>query len=253
MADETDTNAAIWKSEEVARSFAAQAEQREQERREQLTLLARLLPFDATDTFTFMDLGAGTGAASRAVLAEYPKAQAILGEYSPQMAAQGERLMQPFAGRFRYVELDMLASGWPAVVPSVLDAVVSALSIHHLPDERKRATFVEIFAHLKPGGWYLNYDPIRAPDEALEAIWQRVNDRYDPRAPWTREHRTPQEQARYENHVRYMIPLEPQLAWLREAGFQTIDVFWKRLDWVIYGGAKPRAASVPEMTERWQR
>jgi hypothetical protein len=33
-----------------------------------------------------------------------------------------------------------------------------------------------------------------------------------------------------------MIPLEPQLSWLREAGFKDIDVFWKRLDWVIYGG-----------------
>jgi hypothetical protein len=36
-----------------------------------------------------------------------------------------------------------------------------------------------------------------------------------------------------------MIPLEPQVAWLREAGFVDVDVYWKRLDWVIYGGRVP--------------
>ena len=74
---------------------------------------------------------------------------------------------------------------------------------------------------------------------AIEATWERVNDRYDAQGPFKRTNRTPQEQARYENHVRYIIPLEPQLEWLRQAGFVDIDVFWKRLDWVIYGGRNP--------------
>jgi tRNA (cmo5U34)-methyltransferase len=239
MADQVDTNAALWKSDEVAQAFAAAAATRERERAEQLRLVARLLPFDVSDTFTVLDLGAGTGAASRAVLAEYPNAQAILAEYSPQMAAEGEKVLGAYAGRYRYVEFDMLSSDWPAAVPQPLDAVISALSIHHLPDPRKRTIFGEICERLKPGGWYVNYDPVRAPDNTLESIWERVNDRYDPEAPYKRTHRTPLEQARHENHVRYMIPLEPQLEWLREAGFVDIDVFWKRLDWVIYGGRKP--------------
>jgi tRNA (cmo5U34)-methyltransferase len=241
MTDPADTNAAIWKSEETARSFAVQSEQRERERREQFALLARLLPFEPRDAFTFLDLGAGTGAASRGVLAEYPVAHAILAEYSPQMMAEGRRVMSAYSGRYRYVELDMLAPEWPAAVRADLHAIVSAQSIHHLPDERKQATFGRVFDHLRPGGWFLNYDPIRAPDAEIEAVWERVNDRYTPGAAYQRAHRGPEEQARYENHVRYMIPLEPQLAWLRAAGFTTVDVFWKRLDWVIYGGQKPVA------------
>jgi tRNA (cmo5U34)-methyltransferase len=241
VTDPVDTNAQIWKSEQMARTFAAQSVERERERRDQLILLARLLPFAPSDAFVFLDLGAGTGAASRAVLNEYPRATALLGEYSPQMTAEGERQMADYAGRYRYVEFDMLSGEWPTAVGASLDAIVSTLSIHHLPDARKRTIFAEIYAHLRPGGWYLNFDPIRAPDVALEAVWERVNDRYDPEAPYKRTHRTPEEQARYENHVRYMIPLEPQLAWLREAGFVTTDVFWKRLDWVIYGGSKTHA------------
>jgi|SRR5579859_7424066 len=240
MVGQADTNAALWKSEEVVKSFAAQAEQRERERADQLTLVARLLPFGRDDAFTFLDLGAGTGAAARAVLAEYPSATAILADFSTQMMAEGEHHLAPYTGRYRYVEFDMLSSDWPAEIPVPLDAVVSALSIHHLPDARKQTIFAEIRQRLKPNGWYINYDPIRAPDAAIEAHWERVNDRYDPQAPYKRTHRSELEQARYENHVRYMIPLEPQLQWLREAGFADIDVFWKRLDWVIYGGRNPQ-------------
>ncbi len=239
MTDQADTNAAIWKSESVARNFAEQSAQRERERAEQLTFVARLLPFAREDAFAFVDLGAGTGAASRAVLNEYPNASALLAEFSPQMAAEGEKAMEPYAGRYRYVEFDLNSSEWPADIPARLDAVISALSIHHLPDPRKRAIFREIHDRLRPGGWYVNYDPIRGTAESLEAVWERVNDRYGQTGPFRPDaRRTPEEQARWENHVRYMIPLAPQLEWLAEAGFQDVDVFWKRLDWVIYGGGR---------------
>jgi tRNA (cmo5U34)-methyltransferase len=238
MAEPGDTNAAIWKDEAIVKTFAAQAQQRERERGDQLTFVGRLLPFGPQDAFTFLDLGAGTGAAARAVLADYPNASAILADFSTQMMAEGEHALARYAGRYRYVEFDLNSAEWPAL-PGLLDAVVSALSIHHLPDARKRSIFREIRERLKPGGWYINYDPVRAADPTMEAIWERVNDRYDPQGPAKRAHRTPREHARYENHVRYMIPLEPQLEWLREAGFEQIDVFWKRLDWVIYGGRNP--------------
>jgi tRNA (cmo5U34)-methyltransferase len=238
VTDQTDTNADIWKSEAIAKSFAAQSAQRERERAEQLTFVARLLPFKPDEAFTFIDLGAGTGAAARAVLAEYPAATGILAEYSPQMTAEGRRQLTDYEGRYRYVEFDMLDATWPNDVP-LLDAAISALSVHHLPDARKAALFAEIRAHLRTDGWYVNYDPVSAPDDALERIWERVNDRYDTNGPFKRAHRTPEEQARFENHVRYIIPLQPQLDWLRAAGFVDVDVYWKRLDWVIYGGRNP--------------
>jgi len=238
-ADDVDTNAAIWKSEAVVKSLVAQGAERERQRAEQLTLMARLLGFERDAGFTFLDLGAGTGAATRAVLAEYPNASAVLAEYSPPMMAEGAQLLAEYADRFRYVEFDLLSSDWPSAIPVPLDAAVSALSVHHLPDARKQSIFREIRERLRPGAWYLNFDPVRAPDASIEAIWQRVNDRYDPEAPAKRANRTPQEQARYENHVRYMLPLEPQVAWLRAAGFVDVDVFWKRLDWAIYGGRTP--------------
>src|SRR5215207_3034147 len=125
-ADETDTNAAIWKSADVAKGFAELSQQRERQRAEQLTLVARLLGFEPRASFNFLDLGAGTGAAARAVLDEYPNASALLADYSEQMMAEGDRAMAAYAGRYRYVEFDMLAGHWPDDLPLPLDAAVSA-------------------------------------------------------------------------------------------------------------------------------
>jgi SAM-dependent methyltransferase len=239
MDQSTDTNEAIWKSEEGVRYWTAKTAEREQKRATQWRFMGELLPFGEQDAFTFLDLGAGTGAAARGLLELYPRSTAILTDFSSQMMGEGEREMQQFAGRFQYVEFDMSASNWPAAIPATLDAIVTSMCIHHLPDHRKQGLFAEILERLAPGGWYVNYDPVSSPDHVVEATWERVNDRDDPEAAGKRLHRTPQEQSRYDNHVRYVIPLDQQLDYLRSAGFQGVDVYWKHLENVIYAGCRP--------------
>jgi tRNA (cmo5U34)-methyltransferase len=239
--DSTDTNASIWQSAEGVQAWAAEAQIAERNRVAHRQFMSDLLPFGKDEPFTFLDLGAGTGAASRAILDAHPRGTAILADFSAEMMRVGEREMERFAGRYRYVEFDMSAGGeWPAAIPTALDAVVTSRCIHHLPDERKQGLFAEILDHLVPGGWYLNYDPVTTTDPVVEATWQRVNDRRNPEAAAKRQHRTPSEQAHWENHVRYIIPLSQQLEYLRSAGFEGIDVYWKQLDNVIYGGRRPR-------------
>jgi len=132
MDQSTDTNAAIWKSEEGVQYWTAKSDEREQKRAAQWLLMGELLPFDEQDAFTFLDLGAGTGAAARGILELYPRSTAILTDFSSQMMDEGEREMQPFAGRFRYVEFDMSTSSWPAAIPATIDAV-GDLDVHPPP------------------------------------------------------------------------------------------------------------------------
>ncbi|HEX5291279.1 MAG TPA: class I SAM-dependent methyltransferase [Streptosporangiaceae bacterium] len=239
MSEPADTNAELWQSQDVVAAWAADAARRERSRTAPLEFLAGLLPFGEQDAFTFLDLGAGTGAASRTILARYPRSTALLADFSAAMMSAGERELRAFTGRYRYVEFDMSSGEWPAAIPAALNAVVTSMCVHHLPDERKRGLFREILGHLVPGGWYLNFDPVRAPDPAVEAAWTRVADQRDPEAAARRRHRTPQEQARWDNHVRYLAPLNTQLGYLRSAGFAGIDVYWKNLENVIYGGCRP--------------
>ena len=244
MDDQADGNAAIWQSAEAVEAWAAEAGRQERNRIAHRRFMAVLLPFGEQEAFTFLDLGAGTGAAARTILDLYPHSTAILADFSAEMMRVGEREMQPFAGRYRYVEFDMSAAGaWPAEMPAALDAVVTSMCVHHLPDDRKQSLFTEIFARLAPGGWYLNYDPVRAEDPVVEVTWQRVSDHDDPEAAARRQHRTPVDQARWDNHVRYIIPLGRQLDYLRSAGFDGIDVYWKQLENVIYGGRRPAVGS----------
>lgn len=237
--NEADTNEAIWKSEEQVRRWVTSGGgAQEHKRAAQWRLMGELLPVGDDEAFTFADLGAGTGGAARAILDLYPNSQAVLGEYSPQMMAEGEKAMAPYAGRYRYVEFDLLSTSWPEAIPGDLPAVVTSQCVHHLPDERKSALFAEIHAHLAPGGWYLNFDPVQSKDEAVTAAWTRANDREDPETAEKARHRAPDELLRHQNHVRYIAPLERQLGFLRDAGFTAIDVYWKRCDLVVFGGRR---------------
>jgi tRNA (cmo5U34)-methyltransferase len=235
-----DTNADIWHSGEAVEAWAAEAQAQEWNRAAHRRFIATLLPFGPREEFTFLDLGAGTGAASRTILDLHSGSTAVLADYSAEMMRVAEREMQSYAGRYRYVEFDMAAGGeWPSAIPAALDAVVTSMCVHHLPDERKQGLFAEIFDRLAPGGWYFNYDPVRAEDPVVEATWQRVSDQENPEAASRRRHRTPLDQARWDNHVRYIIPIGPQLEYLRSAGFDGVDVYWKHLENVIYGGRRP--------------
>src|SRR5437763_1716083 len=180
MGEPADTNAAIWKSAEAVEAWTEEAERQERSRQSHRRFMAVLLPFAEQDEFTFLDLGAGPGAASRVILDLYPRSTAVLADFSAEMMRASEREMERFAGRYRYVQFDMSGGGeWPAAIPAALGAVVTSMCVHHLPDERKQSLFAEIFDHLAPGGWYLNYDPVRAEDPLVEATGQRVAVHHD--------------------------------------------------------------------------
>ena len=147
----TGTNAALWKSEKFVESWAAWAVGRGRSNAVQWRLMGELLPFGEGEALTFLDLGAGTGSAAREILELYRRSTAVLADFFLRMMGGGEAQLQAFAGRFRCVAFDMLLGGWPTAIPAVLDAVVTSMCIHHMPDHRERGLFAEIFERLVPG------------------------------------------------------------------------------------------------------
>ena len=238
MSANVDNNAAIWQSDQGVADYVSKQEAREQKRRAQWLLMGQILPYGDDEAFTFLDIGAGTGPAARAILDLFPASTAILADFSDQMMDEAKKVMAPYEGRYRFVSFDMTKGIWPDDIPSDLEAVVTSQCVHHIDDERKQALFSEIFDHLRHGGWYVNFDPVNTEDPIVDAAWQRANVRIDPEEAEKEMHRTPEQHRRYENHVRYMIPLEPQLDMLRQAGYQGIDIYFKHLDYVVYGGCK---------------
>ena len=128
----------------------------------------RLLP-EATDHV--LDLGAGTGLLSAFVRRRFPESHLHLIDSSEAMLAQARQ-------RFRRDQKTSfeLADYTRAITPMrQYDAVVSALSIHHLEDADKRSLFATILGALQPDGVFLNADQILQPtpelEEAAKAEW----------------------------------------------------------------------------------
>ncbi|HLG73496.1 MAG TPA: class I SAM-dependent methyltransferase [Chloroflexota bacterium] len=174
--------------------------------------MVALLPVAHDAVFEFMDLGAGAGAVSASVMRAFPNARAILADMSaPMMQAGGEQL-QPFEGRYRYVELDMNADIWPAELGGPFQAVVSARAIHHLTNERKLNVFKHAFDALAPGGVFVNWDMYR--DLAKEKA--------DPS----------------NEHNRTAGSMDEQMVLLREAGFQDVTCRLEERRRAIFFGKK---------------
>jgi SAM-dependent methyltransferase len=147
MLEPPDTNASIWKSDAVVEGWVSETEERERTRLAQWRLMGELLPFSAEQEFTFLDLGAGTGSAAKAILDLYPQSTGVLADYSTQMIEQGGQALADFAGRFRYVSFDMLAEPWPGTIP---DPVGRRCHVPvDLPPAR-RAQTDDLQGHLRP-------------------------------------------------------------------------------------------------------
>jgi cyclopropane fatty-acyl-phospholipid synthase-like methyltransferase len=121
------------------------------------------LPPDAA--FRFLDLGAGAGAVSASLMSRFPHATGLLADMSAAMMERGESMLEPYAGRYRYVEYDMNLDAWPVELAGPFEAVVSARAIHHLTAVRKAALFARVRDALATGGVFINWDNMRDASE----------------------------------------------------------------------------------------
>jgi tRNA (cmo5U34)-methyltransferase len=203
----------------------------DQDRARELDFLTRLIPALGAAP-RVLDLGAGYGAVSAAVLATLPTASAVLVDFSAPMMAEGAARLSAFAGRWRYAAWDLNQPGWPPDATGPFEAVVSAQALHHLTDERKAALYRDVYSHLAPGGAFLVWDPVRPPQPYLAAVYDAVA--RGEQAP-TLSNAADRPLTTHEAGVSL---LADQLAWLRAAGFGAVDCFWKRGGAAIFGGYK---------------
>ena len=141
---------------------------------------------------------------------------------------------------------DLAFPTWQAAVRGPFDAVVSGLAIHHLPDARKRLLYQEIYALVDNGGLFLNNDAVLSPpalQERWTALWYQEMQAQEERLRGVTRSIAAiqaelQEQLRAGDYPSYLAPLAAQLAWLGEAGFTSVDCYWKYLNFAIFGGVK---------------
>jgi SAM-dependent methyltransferase len=233
---------AAWQRPEIAEAFV-------EDRRALIPLIdgqdelvRRLITRGERRVSRFLDLGAGGGAFAELVMETHPDATGVLVDFSEPMAAAAKQRLERFGERWEYVLGDLRHAAWREALPGGrYDAVVSALCIHHLPDERKRALYAEAHDLLEPGGIFLNWEHVAATglgDGMLEE-WMVAN---LVAAERRRPHPRPDDQVvrEYLDAADDDILADPdvQCGWLRQSGFDEVDTFFKIPEMAIFGGVK---------------
>jgi tRNA (cmo5U34)-methyltransferase len=230
---------AAWQQPELVESYA--------ERRRILVplldvqedVLARLLARGGRPVNRFLDLGAGAGGVSELVLSTQPDSHGVLVDFSEPMLERAAAHLAAYDGRWQAVRGDLNDPAWPQALPDGrYDAIVSGLAIHHIPAERKLGLFAESFELLEPGGVFVNMDyvSIEGPLEGLfdEEMRAKAVD-HEHAGGGTRS----AEEVDIEDDDDRPDSIEDQLRWLRDVGFEQVQVHFKWAEAAVYGGARP--------------
>jgi tRNA (cmo5U34)-methyltransferase len=181
--------------------------------------VVRLLPFSRRDAPRILDLGAGTGLLSATVTESLPRAHLTLLDASAPMLEQAERRLGR-GDRFDYQLGDYARDP----IEGAYDAIISALSIHHLNAYDKRALFRRVRVALQAGGVFVNADQVLGPTPEIEQRYQ---------AGWVltaRERGVSEEDlaaALERQKIDQPSTLVEQLAWLEEAGLRNVNCWYK--------------------------
>ena len=239
-----------WQEEERVREYVEHTTQHADSRVNVFNQMADLFPFERDAAIRVLDIGSGYGAVAAAVLDRFPNATAVGLDISVPMMEVGRERMARFGKRFSYHIGDFAEGGLPADVGK-FDAAVASASIHHLPSEAKRRLYREIFQHLNDVGCFFNVDQVVPEDEEAKLFYRALRDLDRANRPVV-----PAEPSAHTVMTHHHIETtNDQVAWLKEAGFQGADCFYKNLQQTIIGGykgatAQDRAAVVAKRTSR---
>ncbi len=194
-------------------------------------VIIEMLPFPRDKKIDLLDVGTGTGNIAFNLKTAFPNARLTCLDLAPNMLAIAMTKLAGFDG-VDYIEADAAKYKFG----KKFDAIVSSLTLHHLEtDKDKHAFHVKAFKALKKGGLFINADIVTAPDKKM----QEVN-----LARW-QEHILKSSSPEFvaDRHKKYKAEDRPavllnELNSLRQAGFKSVDCFWKYYNFAVYGGKK---------------
>ncbi len=183
-----------------------------------------------TEAPSVLDIGSGTGLFSSFIREKYPQATITLIDLSEKMMdAARTRFADDF--KINYILADYTEHEFG----STFDIVISSLSIHHLSDEEKRNLYHKIFSLLNTDGIFINADQVLGHTPFIESLYKNDWKQKIESSGLTGE----ELQAAYERtKLDQMAPLEDQIQWLKESGFQDVDCLYKYFNFVVLFGRK---------------
>lgn len=177
----------------------------------------------------------------------FPEAKGVFLDFSEDMIQAAQIKMADMEDRIELIQYDYSQKDWVNKVThcAPYDIVVSGLSIHHQPDQRKREIYREIYQLLSPAGLFLNVEHVASRSKWIESISE--GNFIDALFAYekgintgrSREDIADEFHHRPEKEANILALVEDQCDWLREIGFQDVDCYFKLFEISVFGGRKP--------------
>ncbi|MFI5366674.1 MAG: class I SAM-dependent methyltransferase [Candidatus Binatia bacterium] len=236
----------VWKNAALVRTFVDGVRGGIPFAAEQIEIMLRLIDARAAAVDRVADLGCGSGVLARSIRARYPQARCTLVDFSEPMLAEA-RVSFGDDPRVHFVSADLGRPDWTGGVraDAPFDVVVSGYAIHHLPDQRKRDLYGEIFSLLAPGGVFLNVEHVASHTPWIETIADDLM--IDSLHAFHARQGTPKDRVqvadefvhRPDKAANILAPVEIQCEWLRACGFDDVDCYFKVFELAVFGGRRP--------------
>lgn len=180
---------------------------------------------------SILDIGAGTGLLSEHVLKNFPNAALTLLDESSEMLSKAQVRLEKYKPKVVVQAMtDPLPSG-------KFHAVISSLAIHHLADEDKKDLFKRIFDILEPGGVFINGEQILGATPWQQTLYEDTHlDGARALGSSDDEIQAAIERMSYDK----CYPLQEQVLWLKDIGFEHADAFFHWFRFAVYAGWKPK-------------
>jgi ubiquinone/menaquinone biosynthesis C-methylase UbiE len=240
MAERTDH---IWKSQSLAATYLEGVRAAIPLALEQIDVMLRLIAGCGRPVRRVLDLGCGDGVLASAIVQRLPQAEVVLADFSEPMLEAARKRFSDASGLAHFVLADYGVSSWTEAVAewSPYDAIVSGFSIHHQPDDRKRAVYGEISGLLNPGGVFVNIEHVSSPTEWLVSLDHEmfIDSLHRQHPTRSREEVARLYYDRPDKDANILAPVEEQCAWLRDIGFTDVDCYLKVFELAVFGGRRP--------------
>ena len=240
MAERTDQ---IWKSQSLAATYLEGVRAAIPLALEQIDVMLRLIAACARPVRRVLALGCGDGILASVIVQRLPQAEVVLADFSEPMLEAARKRFSAAGVVARFVLADYGLPSWtgPVAEWSPYDAIVSGYSIHHQPDDRKRAVYREIFGLLNPGGVFVNIEHVSSPTEWTGSLNHEIfiDSLHRHHPDQSREDVARLYYDRPDKDANILAPLEEQCAWLRDIGFTDVDCYLKVFELAVFGGRRP--------------
>lgn len=206
---------------------------------EQVKIMLQVINHFCGSPKKIIDLGCGNGFLAEILLKTYPDAAALLVDHSEPMLNKARQNMNEFKSRCRIIKGDFSQSILNYGEPNSIDCIVSGFAIHHLPHDRKKVLYREIYHLLSAGGVFINIEHTASATPEIERIYdglfiEHLSNHYNR----DRQEIATEYYSRPDKEDNILERADMQVNWLKETGFKHADCYFKWFELAVFGGVK---------------